>query len=330
MSAVTALSIIFAVLIFPGFIFTGVVGMLSSWIDRKVTARVQWRVGPPLLQPLYDFMKLLGKETIVPEGNRMFPFLLAPVIGVTAVTVVSFILWLPILDWEFLAGLSFSGDIILVIYLLMIPSLCVIIGGTSTRNPLGSLGSSREMKLIMGYELPFILAIVVPIIHMIVSPDFRAAEIRELLSLDYLVTFQNDHGAAVMSLSGVCALLAAILCMQAKLTLIPFDIPEAETEIIAGPYTDYSGPPLALYKLMRNMMLFVVPMTLVVFLCGAMNFNGIWSSIASILKLVGLLVVVTLMRNTNPRLRIDQAIKFFWTVPLLLALAGIVLASYGW
>jgi NADH-quinone oxidoreductase subunit H len=151
-----------------------------------------------------------------------------------------------------------------------------------------------------------------------------------VMRLDQLVAFQQADGAAVSHLSGVCALLAAVFCMQAKLTLVPFDIPEAETEIIAGPYTDYSGPPLALFKLMRNMMLFVVPMTLIVFLCGAMRFDGVWSSIASILKFVGLLVIITLMRNTNPRLRIDQAIKFFWTVPLLLALAGIALASFGW
>ena len=223
----TFLWIFLAVLIFPGFLFTGAVGMLSSWIDRKVTARVQWRVGPPLLQPLYDFVKLLGKETIVPEGNRIIPFLLAPLGGLAAVTVVSFILWLPILNWPVFAPLSFSGDIILIVYLLTIPSLCVIIGGSSTCNPLGSLGSSREMKLILAYELPFILAITVPIIQS-----------GGLVRLDSLVAYQAQHGAAMLHFSGLFALLAAIPCMQAKLTLVPFDIPEAETEIIAGPYTD--------------------------------------------------------------------------------------------
>ena len=319
MDGVTLAWLFLAVLIFPGCIFTGTVGMLSSWVDRKLTARIHWRVGPPLLQPLYDFVKLLGKETIVPAGTRSIPFLLAPVAGVAAVTTVSFLLWLPILDWPVFKPLAFSGDIILVVYLLTIPSLCVIIGGSSTGNPLGSLGSSREMKLILAYELPFILALVVPILQS-----------GGMVRLDSLVAYQAQHGAAVSHFSGVCALLAAIPCMQAKLTLVPFDIPEAETEIIAGPYTDYSGPPLALFKLMRAMLLFVVPMTLIVFFCGAMSFSGIWATIASILKLAAFIVVITLIRNTNPRLRIDQAVKFFWSGPLLLALAGIALAVYGW
>ncbi len=310
--------LIIAVLIFPGLLFTGVVGLLMSWVDRKVTARVQWRVGPPLLQPFYDFVKLLGKETILPREGNTFVFLLAPVVGVAAVAVASLILWIPILDWKSLSPLGFSGDIILVIYLLTIPSLCVILGGASSGNPLSSLGSSREMKLILSYELPFILAIVVPIIQ-------SGGQLR----LDSLVAFQSANGAAALKLSGILALLAAIPCIQAKLTLVPFDIPEAETEIIAGPYTDYSGPPFALFKLMRAMLLFVAPMTLVVFFCGAMNFDGVLNSVLSILKYVGLLVIITVIRNTNPRLRIDQAMKFFWTAPLLLALGGIILALIG-
>jgi len=110
---------------------------------------------------------------------------------------------------------------------------------------------------------------------------------------------------------------------------VPFDIPEAETEIIAGPYTDYSGPPYALFKLMRAMLLFVAPMTLVIFFCGAMNFDSILNGVLSVLKYVGLLVIIVVIRNTNPRLRIDQAMKFFWTIPLLLALGGIILALIG-
>ena len=186
-----------------------------------MTARVHWRVGPPLLQPLYDFVKLLGKETIVPQGGQMWTFLLAPVVGVSAAAAVSLILWMPVLGWEVFEPLRFSGDIILVVYLLVIPSLCVILGGASSRNPLSSVGSSREMKLILSYELPFILAIIVPIMQ-------SGGELR----LDSLLTFQHENGAAVARLSGILALLAAIPCMQAKLTLVPFDIPEAETEKI--------------------------------------------------------------------------------------------------
>jgi NADH-quinone oxidoreductase subunit H len=116
--------------------------------------------------------------------------------------------------------------------------------------------------------------------------------------------------------------------MQAKLALVPFDIPEAETEIIAGPYIEYSGAPLALYKLTRWMMLFVVPMFLVIMFMGGIVFSG-WHILWGILKYVLLLVIIILMRNTNPRLRIDQAIKFFWGPMTILAVIGIVLAFLG-
>jgi NADH-quinone oxidoreductase subunit H len=318
MNGATLTALIAGVLVFPGLLFTGAWGLLASWVDRKVTARVQWRVGPPLLQPLYDFIKLLGKETIVPHGASAWVFLLAPVAGVSAVAVVAFMLWLPVLGWEVYAPLKFSGDVILVIYLLTVPSLSVIVGGMSARNPLSALGSSREMKLILAYELPFVLALVVPIIQC-------GGSVR----IDAIYAHQVAEGASVLRLSGILALLAAIPCMQAKLTLVPFDIPEAETEIMAGPYTEYSGPPLALFKLMRAMLLVVVPLTLITFLCGGLRFDGLWSSVASVLKYVALLVVITLVRNTNPRLRIDQALRFFWTWPLLLAVAGVVLAAVG-
>ncbi|MFC1570100.1 NADH-quinone oxidoreductase subunit H, partial [bacterium] len=141
-----------------GFIGTPLAGMLVSWVDRKVTARVQWRVGPPLLQPFWDFVKLLGKETIIPKGSAKTVFLLAPLLGLSAVALVSTILWRSILDPQ----TGFAGDLIVVLYFLMVPSLAVILGGFASRNPIASLGASREMKLMLGYELPFILACLVP------------------------------------------------------------------------------------------------------------------------------------------------------------------------
>ncbi len=319
MTVAMATALIAGLLIFPGLVFTGVVGLLASWVDRKVTARVQWRVGPPPLQPFYDFVKLLGKETIVPAGAPAWLFLLAPAAGVAAAAVAAFVLWLPVLAWPVYAPLQFSGDIILVVYLLVIPSLCVIMGGLVSRNPLSALGGSREMKLVLAYELPFILALVVPIIQ-------SGGQVR----LDAVYAYQAAHGAAVMRLSGLLALLAAIPCLQAKLTLVPFDMPEAETELIAGPYTEYSGVPLALFKLMRAMLLVVVPLLLIMLLWGGLRFDSVSNSLASVGKYVVLLVVVTLVRNTNPRVRIDQAVRFFWTIPLALAAAGVVLASIGW
>lgn len=304
---------LFYFIVFPGFLFTALVGILVSWIDRKVTARVQWRVGPPILQPLYDFVKLLGKETIVPQAGAKLTFLLSPLFGLAAVTIVSTLLWLVMIS----PGKTFLGDLIVVIYLLAIPSICVIIGGFASGNPLASLGASREMKMILAYELPFILAIFTPVI-----------KAQGIIRLGDLLQYQWANSIFLNSWSGFIAFVVAIICMQAKLALVPFDIPEAETEIIAGPYIEYSGAPLALYKLTRWMMLFVVPMFLVIMFMGGIVFSG-WHILWGILKYVLLLVIIILMRNTNPRLRIDQAIKFFWGPMTILAVIGVILAFLG-
>jgi NADH-quinone oxidoreductase subunit H len=208
-----------------GFFFTGIIGLFASWIDRKLTARIQYRVGPPLLQPLNDVLKLLGKETLIPFGAAKYTFLTAPLIGLVSVMVVSTILWVNTMNPQ----QTFVGDLIVVIYLLLVPSLSVIIGGFASGNPLASLGASREMKLILSYELPFILAILVPVIHSGLS-----------IRLGDIMVTQAQNGIIAFTWSGGLALVIAVLCMQAKLALVPFDMPEAETEIAHGVLIEYS------------------------------------------------------------------------------------------
>lgn len=306
-------------IIFPGFLFTAVVGLLVSWIDRRVTGRVQWRVGPiSPFQNFYDLIKLMGKETIVPAGGSKLTFLLAPLFGLAAVTIVSTLIWRTII----LPKETFIGDLIVVLYLLAIPSLAVIMGGFASKNPLASLGASREMKLILAYELPFILAALVPVIQAGMK-----------IQLGEILRYQTNSGMVLGSFSGTIAFLVAILCMQAKLALVPFDAPEAETEIMEGTYIEYSGVPFAVYKLTRAMMLFVLPMFLVLIYWGGIVFSG-WHILWGILKYVALVVIIVLIRNTAPRVRIDQAMRFFWGKMTIIAVVALILAllgkSLGW
>lgn len=301
------MKILFNYIIFPGFIFTAIVGLLASWIDRKVTARVQWRVGPPILQPFYDIVKLLAKEIIIPNGNK-FVFLSAPLVGLSCVVIVSTLIWNTMLD----PSVSFLGDLIVILYLLTIPALTVIIGGFASRNPLASLGASREMKLVLAYELPFILILIIPII--------KAGSIK----LGSIITYQLNNGIILSNPSGIIAFIVAIMCMQAKLGLVPFDIAEAETEISGGTYIEYSGAPLAVFRLTRNMLLFVLPIFIVTTFMGGIN------NIAGIFKYVILLVLIILIRNTNPRVRIDQAVRFFWGPMTILAVIAVILALIGY
>ena len=300
-------------LIVYGFLLTATIGLLASWIDRKVTARVQYRVGPPILQPLIDIVKLLGKETLVPHGVSKVTFLMAPLIGLASVILISTILWINNVNRNY----TFLGDLIVVLYLLTIPSISIIMGGFASGNPLASIGASREMKLVLGYELPFVLAVFVPVIQSGFS-----------IKLGQILAFQAQNGVIVGSWSGFLALIVVILCMQAKLALVPFDIPEAETEITGGPLIEYSGSGLAVYRLMKNMLLFTLPFFLIILFMGGLRLDGI-HLFYGVLKYVGLVALITVIRNTNPRVRIDQAVGFFWGPITLLAVIAVVLAFRG-
>ena len=289
-------------MIFPGFLFTAVVGLLATWVDRKVTARVQYRAGPPWFQPFADIAKLLGKETIIPEGAARSVFLGAPLVGLAAVTLIAAILF---------RGQPFVGDLIVVFYLLTIPSLALIIGGSASRNPLAALGASREMKLILAYELPFILALATVVLK------------ARSIMLGDIVAHQTLAGMMIGSFSGLLAFAAALIVVQAKLGAVPFDVAEAEQELAAGPLLEYSGPPLALFRLTRAMLYLVLPLLLVILFLGGID---AWVG----LKYLLVLTVIILVKNTNPRLRIDQALRLFWGPVTGLAIAAFILALIGW
>jgi NADH-quinone oxidoreductase subunit H len=300
--------ILFSYVIFPGFVFTAVVGLFLTWIDRKVTARIHWRVGPPWFQPYADFLKLLLKETIIPEGSSKTLFLLGPLLGLIGMSIFAVMLF----NMNFNPSGSFVGDLIVIIYLLALPPIGIIIGGSASKNPLASVGASREMTQYFAYELPFLIALVSIIIKAGGSVKFGE-----------IILAQQAQGPFLYSISGVIAGVVIFLCIQAKLSFVPFDIPEAEQEIMAGPYIEYSGVTLAIYKMTRAMMLLLLPLFLISVLWG--GFANWWA----ILKLLLIVVLIILVKNTNPRLRIDQALKFFWVGIGALSIIGLVLAFYG-
>ena len=302
------MKLLFNFLIFPGFLFTAIIGLAASWIDRKVTARVQWRVGPPWYQPLMDLVKLSIKEITVPRSASKGLFFLSPMIGLSAVTLVSTFVWLSNI---YPGSNGFSGDIIVILYLLTLPAIAVILGASASGNPLASLGVSREIKLVMAYELPFIISLLVPVIKS-----------GGMLRLGDIIAYQAAHGAFLSSLSGIIAFIVMIFCMQAKLGLVPFDMAEAETEIMAGTYIEYSGMLLAIFKLTKTMLMVALPLFLITLFWQGFNFLSLW-------KYVVLLVIIILMRNTNPRVKIDQAVRFFWGKMTLMAILAVLLAVKG-
>ncbi len=305
---------LFWILIFPGFLFTIICGLLASWIVRKVSALVHHRIGPPLLQPLYDVIKLLGKETLIPEAANKFMFMASPLVGFAGILLLSTMLW----RISFAPQAEFVGDIVVAIYLMILPSLALILGSSASASPHASIGTAREMKLVIAYELPLVLAFLVVIIK-------TAAVVGSGRQLSLAAIAQQ---ASVFSISGLLAFLVALLCVQPKLGFVPFDIAEAETELAGGVFIEYSGALLALWKLMQAMMLVALPLFLVVVFLGGFG-SGTAGIAAGAAKYVMVLVLIILIKNTNPRVRIDQAMKFFWFYCGPVLAAAVVLAIIG-
>ncbi len=347
----TPFNIIFWILVVP---VTIILGLVATWIVRKVSALVQWRVGPPLLQPFYDVMKLTGKEILIPQDAQQTVFLMAPLVGLTGILLLSIMLWRITVTQT-----AFIGDIIVAIYLMILPSLALILGSSASASPHATVGTSREMKLVMGYELPLVMAFIVVIIKTagLIEPG------QQQLSLAVIA----QH-SPVFSISGMLAFIVALLCVQAKLGFVPFDIAEAETELGSGVLMEYSGVLLAVWKLMHAVMLVALPLFLVMAFLGGVN-QDFWANFitpvvgAALLIFIGgrllanrskffdlmallvfigiciwaglgkyvlILVLMILIKNTNPRLRIDQAMKFFWVYCSVALVGAIILASAGY
>lgn len=305
---------LFYFFIYPGLVFASIFGGLLSWFDRKVTAWVQFRKGPPILQPFFDFFKLLlVKETIVPARGSVLMFLLAPIVSMFGATAACILVLLP----AFGIHSGFAGDIIVIFYLLNIPAIAYILGAMASGNPLASIGASREIKLIISYELAFLLVLAAVILKSGIS-----------IKLSEIISSQQDQ-AFVGSVSGVILLIVSLMCVQAKLGLVPFDIAEAETEINHGSFIEYSGTALALIVLTKYIMLFTLPAFVCVIFFGGFNLAGI-GILYSILKIVGVVLLITLIRNTNPRVKIKQAMSFFFIWMNLLAVLAIVLTLLGY
>lgn len=305
---------LFYFFIYPGMLFAGIIGGVFAWADRKVTARVQFRKGPPFLQPFYDVLKLLlGKETILPERGAAIFFLLAPVLGLFGATAAAVLILLPALN---ITG-GFHGDIIVIFYLLVIPSLMFVLGALASGNPLSNVGASREIKLLLSYELTFILVIAGIIL-----------KAGQHMQLEEIVAIQQSQGAFIGNISGILLFIALLFVIQGKTGFVPFDIAEAETEIAEGSFLEYSGTALAIIKYTKYILLFILPVFAAELLFGGLHFTGI-HILWSILKVLAVLVLMILIRNTNPRLKTAQAMRFYLIWMNVFVIAGLLLHYFA-
>ena len=309
------------ILIFPGFLFCFVCGLLLVGIDRKLVARMQKRVGPPILQPFYDFFKLCGKETIVPAAASRSTFLAAPMLGLAALVVIQ--LFIPIRGFSAFSGMA---DVIVILYLLLLPALAAILGAAASGSPYAGVGLSREMVTVMACELPLVLVLLA-----VARTVGNAMGTGLCFSLSDIAAYQTANGSLILKASMIPAAVAMAMIIPGETGNHPFDAAEAETEICEGMLAEYSGAPLAVYKLSHAVKLLTVTSLFV-----ALFFGGVGTGIIAVDGVIvfALCVVVTalcvsLVHAVTARLRIEQLFKYYWTVVSGLALVSLVLAWYG-
>jgi len=314
----TALQYLGYILIFPGFLFCFVIGMLLCGIDRKIVARMQKRVGPPVLQPFYDFFKLCGKETIIPAAASKTTFLAAPLVGLAALVVLQ--LFIPIHGFSAFSGMA---DIIVILYLLLIPAMAAMLGGAASGSPYAGIGLSREMVTIIACELPLVMVLLA--VGKVVGGDAVT------FSFSKIANYQIANGSLITHASLIPAAIAMLLIIPGETGNHPFDTAEAETEICEGLLAEYSGAPLAVYKLTHC----VKVLTLTSFF-AALFLGGIGTGIVVVdaLILIAICIVLTIVSISfvhaiTARLKIEQVFKFYWTTVTGLALISLVLAWYG-
>lgn len=299
---------IFELLIFPGLLFLFIMGLIAEYYDRKLYARFQNRVGPPWFQPLADFIKLLGKEDIIPEESDKPIFVWMPLIALTS-TVVAFFC-IPI--WSTQALFSFNGDVIVVLYLLTIPSLSFFLGGWYSRSVYAMIGAIRSLVQLFAYEVPLFLAILAP------------ALLANTWSLSEMAEFYTKYPAFMFI--NMIGFIVAIISLLGKLEKVPFDIPEAETEMVAGPFIEYSGRLFAFLKTTMNIEMVVASALLAaVFLPWGLQFGPVIGFILFILKMAFIIAIMSLARSLFARMRLDQMIEFCWKYVAPLAFLQVIL-----
>ncbi len=295
-----------ALLVFPGGLFLLAGGLVYEYVDRKLVARFQNRVGPRWFQPLADVVKLLAKEEIVPNGVHKGLFIALPVIGLAAALTAA--LYVPIVG--FAPALSFRGDLIVTLYMLSVMTLCLGLAGANTADRFSLIGATRTLTQLFSYEAPFLLALLGPAI---VAGTWQIGEINRYA--------QGSLWFIVMQPIGF---LVALVGLMGKLELPPFDAPEAETEIVAGPLTEYSGRGLALFRIGKNVEL-VIGLTLV----AAFYLGGIANPLDFLWKTLLLLLVTAGLQSLFARLRIDQTVGLWWRAGALLALLQLAAIIVG-
>src|SRR5271166_4659810 len=284
-------------LIFPGLLFAVPAAWFFLWVERKAVARMQGRIGPPFMQPFYDFIKLVGKDTPQRTGVGGMLMRAWPLIAVSSAA--GAVGLLPVLP----SSGGFAGDLILLLALLELPSICIIAAGFSSGSLFGQIGSAREAALSVSYNIVFLLAIV------------SIAASQHTFRLEALASLHP-------SFLTVLGIIAILICLPAKLHINPFSLPNAEQEIYAGPMTEYAGPELAMWELAHGLEWVAGTGLIATLVAPHVAAPWLGACIFVALAFVTVLLLSTLAAATA-RLAIDTTVRFYWQCTLIFAVLAI-------
>lgn len=304
------------VLLFPGLTFLFALALFSEWVDRKAVARLQNRVGPlhagpwGILQPFADFIKLLSKEDILPAAADRLLFSSIPILTLSFSLMPLFLI--PISHHSAIAW--FEGDLIFIMFILSLIAVTTFLGAWASTNRFSVLGGVRAALQMLGYEIPLTLAMICPAIA---AKSLSVSKIVQSQAVGpwYLVT--QPIGFAIV-----------VVCFLAELHMTPFDIPEAETELVAGWLVEFSGKKLALLRLAKDLEL-----VLAASLMTSLYLGGTWGpwalhpAIYFLLKVIPCTLILSNLRALFARFRIDQALRGAWKYLTPLALLQVILVE---
>jgi NADH-quinone oxidoreductase subunit H len=298
--------------------FIAITVMILVWLERKVAADVQSRIGPArvggrfgVLQTVADAIKLILKEDIVPAEADRWLFILGPVI----VFLPPYLAFVVVPFSSTLVPKDLDMGVLYALAVLTIPQVGMIMAGWGSNNKYSLLGGMRAVAQLITYEIPMVVAILCVVMA------------AGSLSLVHIVKAQQERGWFILSPPLALAFILYFICALAEVNRVPFDLPEAESELVAGFHTEYSGIRFAFFFLGEYATLFLV--------CALANllFLGGWSGpllppVVWFLAKTYLLIVVSMwIRWTLPRLRIDQLTNLGWKVLLPVSLLDLVFTA---
>jgi len=287
--------------VFPGALYAVPAAWLMLWLERKLAARAQRRIGPPFFQPFFDFVKLLAKRPVPRRALRGLVMTALPVLAVASV--LGALSLLPV----FPRSRGFSGDLILLVALLEVPPLCAVLAGFASGSLYGELGATREALLGVASSLPFLTALLA----------FAAAA--HSLTL----------GAAALAAGWpvrVPALPALALCLPVKLRVNPYSVANAEQEIYAGPTTEFDGARLALWELAHGLEWVALTGLWAALAVAPANVAWPLRAVAFVVVSFALALLVAAVAAGTARLKLTQAARVYWQWGFGVALVALVVA----